>query len=159
MVLFILFLGGIVLIFVEVFLTPGFGVAGISGVILLASSIVWAFMKADSTIAGYFTLIALSVFLIILAGVVKFWPKSKGWKKLILNTAETKSSGFSSSSPDMEKWLGKTGSTISILRPSGVAEIEGVKLDVVTKGEFIPPHSQIKVIKVEGNRIVVERVE
>ena len=46
----------------------------------------------------------------------------------------------------------------SLLRPAGIADIDGVKLDVVTQGEFIAKGTQIRVIKVEGRRIVVEAV-
>ena len=58
-----------------------------------------------------------------------------------------------------EELLGMEGVTLSLLRPAGQADIGGRRVDVVTEGEFIPKGVRVKVIKVEGFRIVVERVE
>ncbi|MCL5677467.1 MAG: nodulation protein NfeD, partial [Firmicutes bacterium] len=53
---------------------------------------------------------------------------------------------------------GKQGKAVTLLRPAGAAEIEGRRVDVVTEGDFIPAGATIVVRKVEGTRVVVERV-
>jgi membrane protein implicated in regulation of membrane protease activity len=56
-----------------------------------------------------------------------------------------------------KRWLGKHGTTFSPLRPAGIAEIDGERVDVVSEGEFIDVGMPIVVTRVDGNRIVVRR--
>jgi len=58
----------------------------------------------------------------------------------------------------MSLFVGKVGTALTPLRPAGTAEVAGQRLDVVTEGEFIHSGMQIKVIKVEGTRIVVKEI-
>lgn len=58
----------------------------------------------------------------------------------------------------MERFLGKEGTALSVLRPSGVANFDGIKLDVVSQGDFILKGTKVKIIKVEGRRIVVSEI-
>ena len=58
---------------------------------------------------------------------------------------------------DMKVFLGKTGVARSVLRPSGIAEFDGVRLDVVTEGDFIDAGVQVTITQVEGGRIVVRK--
>ena len=60
---------------------------------------------------------------------------------------------------DMAFYVGKSGVTTTALRPSGNAEIDGVKLNVLSDGEFIAEGERVKVVSVEGNRILVRREE
>jgi membrane-bound serine protease (ClpP class) len=55
------------------------------------------------------------------------------------------------------KWLGKSGTALSPLRPAGIAEIEGERVDVVSDGGFVDSGASIIVSRVDGNRIVVRR--
>ncbi len=63
------------------------------------------------------------------------------------------------STADYSEYVGKTGVAISPLRPSGSIEIDGRKLDAVSEGDFIERDEQIKVIKVEGSRIIVKKID
>jgi len=72
----------------------------------------------------------------------------------VLSDSTSAESGFSGAE-DMQYLLGKAGTTLTPLRPSGNADFDGVRLDVVSRGEFIDPGTPIEVIEVEGNRIVV----
>jgi membrane-bound ClpP family serine protease len=56
---------------------------------------------------------------------------------------------------DLTFFVGKTGVAKTVLRPAGIGEFNGVKLSVVSDGEFIPKDERIEVFRVEGNRIVV----
>ena len=67
---------------------------------------------------------------------------------------QTASSGYVSSS-DFTGYIGMEGVAVSLLRPSGIAEIGGARLNVVTEGALIPPGTPIEVITVQGSRIVV----
>jgi len=83
-----------------------------------------------------------------------YLPKSKVWTKFGQQTRQTASAGYVASE-DYTEFLGKSGTATTLLRPSGTAEIDGVKLAVVSEGEFIPAGTSVQVILVQGNRIVV----
>ena len=63
------------------------------------------------------------------------------------------------SSDDYTSYLGQFGTAVTLLRPSGTAEIDGVRLSVVTEGEFIAPGTPVQVVAVQGSRIVVRGPE
>ena len=64
---------------------------------------------------------------------------------------------FKAEPDDMKVLLGKSGQTRSVLRPAGIADFDGVRLDVVTEGEFIEAGEPVTITRVEGGRIVVRR--
>ena len=61
-------------------------------------------------------------------------------------------------SSDYTDLIGSRGTTVSVLRPSGAAEIEGTRFTVVTEGSFLAPNMPIEVVKVQGSRIVVREI-
>ena len=98
-------------------------------------------------------IVAIIVFLLIL----KFLPSSKLWGKLVLNEVETGQAGFTSSD-DHSLYLGREGVVVNLLRPAGIIEIDGIHIDVVSEGEYIEPGIKVKVVSVNGSRIVVHRI-
>ena len=145
------FLLGLAFLTIEVFM-PGFGLPGISGVILEIASIVLAFRAHGGLAALGLTLITLAVMGIVISLSLRYFKKSS----VILNDTESVSEGYVAHQ-DMEIFLGKTGTTTTVLRPTGMAEFDGVKLNVQSDGEFIPKDVHVKVERVEGARIVVRR--
>ena len=131
------------LIIVEVFL-PGFGLPGIAGLVLIAVGVL--------LVARYF---GVSVAVAVLAVVITFVLRhaSKGGmnrSKLFLNDKEELHSG-----KDMQVLVGKSGRTLSVLRPAGIGDFDGVRLNVVTEGGFIDRERSIEIVSVDGSRIVV----
>ncbi len=91
---------------------------------------------------------------------LKYFPKTFIGKRLILSDSFDRDSGYASyTSSDYEGLVGKHGRAKTTLRPSGVAEIDGRKHSVVTAGEFIEQDAAIRVVRVEGSRVVVRRAE
>lgn len=149
----LLFLLGLILLALEVFVFPGFGVAGIGGLAALITSV---FMAAPSSEQAMTSLVlALLGTIILVALSIKLLPTRKVWQRLILGTKLEKSSGYVAPSPSYSDLGGKEGQALTPLRPAGVAEIDGLRVDVVTEGGFIQANEPIKVVKVEGNRVVV----
>lgn len=148
----IIFIVGMALIIFEMF-QPGFGIPGGIGLLLLAIDIV---ITANTFIQGVIMAAVLISLLVILL-MISVFLASKGYlpQKLVLSDSTSTESGFSGAA-DMQYLLGKTGMTLTTLRPSGNADFDGVRLDVVSHGEFIDPGVPVEVIEVEGNRIVVK---
>lgn len=143
---------GFVFVTIELF-TPGFGVPGITGLALLLVGVIVA---ADSVLEGILLTIII-VLVLCLLFTIAVRSASKGAlarSPLILNTATAKQDGFTSGD-DMAYFLGHEGVVTTVLRPVGTADFEGVKLDVVAEGEFIESGARVKVVRVEGRKIVV----
>ena len=153
-ILLLLFLG-FALILIELFIIPGFGLTGLSGLVSLAIASYFAFTRVRSPWAGWGALLGT---LVILTIFIKFFPMTRSWKRMRLNAREDSKKGFAASSSQLEELVGKTGVSLTILRPAGTAKIEGKRVDVVTEGIFIPKDTDIKVVMVKGNRVVVRKI-
>jgi len=134
---------------------PGFGVPGIAGIILLVVGVV---LTAKSMFEAIIMIIILLA-LIGIALVLVLHSASKGRlsRTMILSEVLDSESGYKISD-DFTEYLGKEGISLTPLRPAGIAMFDGVKLDVVTEGEFIAKNKRVKVIKVTGRRIVVREI-
>jgi membrane-bound serine protease (ClpP class) len=160
----LLFVVGVILLALEVFVIPGFGVLGISGLLLMVVSLVSAMSEhlpgkwrpvsfSYETLGGPLIKVPLaflgSVVLVIFAG--KFLPKTRIFKTITLDTV----------SPNPEKHLellGLEGVAHSDLRPGGTAYFGDRKLDVVTRGDYIPSQTPIRITEAYGSRIIVESI-
>lgn len=149
----VIFVAGVVLMILEVF-HPGFGALGISGIICFVIAVI---ITADTLAEGFF-LAAVMFVLVALMVVISAALFSRGHipRMLVLTDAASASSGFSGVE-DMQYLLGKSGKTITDLRPAGMADFDGVRLDVVSQGDYIDHGTDIEVMEVESNRIVVRR--
>ncbi len=146
---------GFIFVFIEVFLIPGFGPVGVIGGLLMAVGVAVAgYTQGVQTAVVY---AAVTILLLLPICAIGFWlmPRTKLGKSFIHSTSEYSESGYRSSSDELPKFIGKTGTTLTPLRPAGIIEVEGVRLDVLTRGEFIEKGKEVKIIDIEGSRIVV----
>jgi membrane-bound serine protease (ClpP class) len=150
-----LFIAGTVLIVIEVYM-PGMGIFGLGGILcILASFFLTLGGNLDAlNLMAVSMVAAVAIFLLI----VRKLPSSRLWERLVLKDAETTTAGFVSGD-DYQQYLGRTGTVLKILRPAGVVDIAGAHLDVVSEGQFIVAGTKVKVVSVNGNRIVVRPVE
>lgn len=145
---------GVILLFLEIFV-PG-GILGTIGVILLATGV---FGVADSTAQGIAYVIIMLIVLGILIALSFRIPQTKRfWKRLSLTTTQSKSGGYVAPNQNLECFLGCEGIALSQLRPAGTADFNGNRIDVVTEGGFISKETRIKVIEVEGTRVIVREI-
>jgi membrane-bound serine protease (ClpP class) len=152
----LLFLVGLILIVLEIFVIPGFGVTGVLGIVSVLTSLVLAspnFNQAVLTLGG-----SLAAAILIIFITLKNKKTRKVWGKLILAHKLEKKEGYTSHDESLAAYVGKRGRALTTLRPAGLAEIEGRRLDVVTSGEFIEPGSGVEVILAEGTRMVVREI-
>lgn len=151
-----LFVVGVILLAVEAFVIPGFGVAGILGLVSIAGSIVLSYTTSSQGLLALGMAISWTAFLTTVA--FQFLRKSRVLDRLALQTSLSAEEGYSSG-PLYDDYVGKTGITITPLRPAGKIEFaDGERLDVVSEGAYIPAGKKVKVLKTEGRRIVVREI-
>tara|TARA_B100000579_G_C22811976_1_gene845749 strand:- start:616 stop:1953 length:1338 start_codon:yes stop_codon:yes gene_type:complete len=163
----ILFFTGIVLIVIEVFVLPGFGVFGVMGLFTSIGSLILIMLNNDlfdftfvlsKDLVNSSLSVLISVFsflLLIIFGGVKI-TDTKAFKKIALEQTQEKSKGFISQkySDDL---VGMKGKSFSVLRPSGKVTIEDKIYDASTSGEFIEKNKIITVISNEGSSLKVKK--
>lgn len=154
----VIFMVGITLLALEIFVIPGFGITGISGIIAIFASLLLAFgwdniELAINTVG--LSMIVATILIIFLT--IYVLPRSTVFKKIRLETSNSNKEGFSSHEKPDESLIGKVGIVHTTLRPTGLAIIEDKRLDVMTAGDFIEKGEKIKVLRVEGMKIIVDK--
>ena len=151
---------GVVLLGLELFVIPGFGVAGVGGIVAIAAGLGMTLVgegAAASAVIKAFGRVAVSILLALAGGLalLRLMPRLPFGNRLVLAAKMDAERGYSSP-PDHDRLrLGRTGTALSPLRPAGVAEIDGARVDVVSDGGFIEAGAAVEVTRVDGNRIVV----
>ncbi len=150
----VLFAAGFILVGIEMFM-PGFGAAGGCGLVCLFLGIVFT---ARSVAEG----LVLSLILIGGVGIILsilLFSASRGRlsHKLILRS-ETRSEEGYVAVPSYSEYLGKIGTALTDLHPSGIVLIDGKRLDVITEGGYLRSGSRVEILRVEGSRVIVRRV-
>lgn len=142
---------GFGLLVLEIYL-PGFGVAGISGSVLLVTGIILA---ADSVVQG----LIIGLVVVILLGIaftIAMRAGAKGKilnKKLVLNAVAT----TPKKENPLDYYVGLEGRAVTPLNPVGSAEVEGVRLSVLSDAGFVEAGEAIKVVRVEGKQLYVRK--
>lgn len=148
----ILFIIGVILILAEIFLIPGFGVAGISGITAILVSLFYIFPNRQIAIN---VLLAVVLFTMLIGFLmIKKFGSSRFWKRISL---ETSSKNYYSSSSKKD-YLNKTAVTLSKLRPAGTIKIDEKRVDAVSEGGFIDKGKKVKVISISGTKVVVRQI-
>jgi len=148
---------GVVAIILEVFV-PSAGIIGIAGLGSIIASVVIAYQRLGNLIGSIYLAVVLVLVPVFIVLYFRFFPRSPVGRWLISQDRQEPEKGYSSFTP--EKYVdlvGKEGTSLTILRPVGMVRIEGQKYSAVTGGEFIEKNQPIRVIKVEGSRIVVRQ--
>lgn len=145
----LLILLGIVLLLIEFAVIPGVTIAGIGGFLLLGASVYIAFTEYG-TGAGFVT---LAVVLVLAPAIVYYFFKSRAGKKMIL---ENKIDGKVDLVDHHKIAVGDTGKTIGRLAPMGKVKIKGEVVEGQSTGAFIDHNTEIKVLKIVSNKIIVE---
>ena len=173
----ILFLLGVVCILLEVLVIPGFGVFGITGGLLVLSSLVLAsenFTHLEPDVNSQKLVQALTVIGLPLLGVMvtsmlvgKYLPSIPLLRGIVLTPPSRKHAGDTDTlqlrpdlveTPGRSLAVGQIGTTVTTLRPSGKARFGEHLVDVVSQGPFIEPQKPVEVLEIRGNRIVVDEV-
>jgi membrane-bound serine protease (ClpP class) len=156
---------GISLLAVEVLVLPGFGIAGILGIAAMLAGVTMGLVGQGATTVALLEALVRVGFAVVAAVVgvlvlLRFLPRLPFGRQLTLDSALASGAGFAEDPIDPiseSRWIGEEGVTTTPLRPAGLAEIAGERVDVVSEGEMIESGIPIVVCRVDGNRIVVCR--
>lgn len=153
---------GLLLIGLEVFLIPGFGVAGVLGIAALLGGLTLGLVGEGATIVAIASAagrVAFATLMAVITGIVvlRYLPASRFGRDLTLATELSTGGGFAAGAVQHSAWLGREGRTLSPLRPAGIIDVDGERVDVVSEGEMIETGATVIVCRVDGNRIVVRR--
>ncbi len=142
---------GFVLLVIELLLIPGFSIPGVAGIALIVFG-VWRARLAYGTEGA---LIALVLSIVGAFVIIRLALRSRAVRNVGLDYSEK----GTTAPDDYSNLVGKEGIAVSVLRPAGIALIEGIRHDVVADCEFIEKDSPVRVREVEGVRIIVTRME
>jgi membrane-bound ClpP family serine protease len=143
---------GVIVVLAE-FIVPSAGMLAIAALALLGYSIYYAFAEV-SAFAG---IIVIGADIVVLPLAVLLGGKLLSRSPLALRSALRSTEGAQAQREDLTTYVGKCGTTVSILRPSGIASIDGRRIDVMARGDFIDRATAVTVVAVEGNQIIVAR--
>lgn len=152
----ILLLVGVVLLAIEIFVIPGFGIAGIGGIAAIVGGLYLSFEGPDAALRALGVSTGLT-----LIGVFLLWRFGRRfglWDPFILRTRLDDEGGYVAPS-DFSGYLGKKGRSLTTLRPAGTIIIDDERVDAVSEGGYIPVDTPVKVVKVEGTRVIVRKLK
>jgi len=147
-------LAGVAVLLAEVILPSG-GVLTILALGLFGYSLYIVFTSISMGVGMAFVVADILILPVVLIAGLKLLAYSP----VTLRKSLKKTDGVSSQSEKLGGYMGRTGKTLNSLRPSGTALLDGRRVDVVSRGEFIEKDKSVVVIAVEGNRVVVREVE
>jgi membrane-bound serine protease (ClpP class) len=146
----VLIIVGILLLMIEVIL-PG-AIFGFFGILCLLASIGVAWQEQGISYAIYLFLIETAIVILGFYFWIRIFPKTPMAKFFVLNSSTTENA------VDYSALLNQEGVSLSYLRPAGTATINNQRVDVISEGDFIEQGQPIKVVKIEGNRILVQKI-
>ena len=156
-------LTGLALILLEVLVIPGFGIAGLGGIGLMIYGL-YLLLLPDIPVGEEVLGQAMDGFLIGLVGAViglvllaKLMIKTKFWEQLTAPDTQKKEDGYSNTF-GWESLQGETGIADTDLHPSGWVRVKDQRIFVVSEGEFIEEGKEIKILSVDGNRVLVREL-
>lgn len=159
----LLFVGGLGLICLEIFVFPGFGIAGVLGVISVGAGLLLALLGDFSTADDMMRaigMIATSLLLTVVAIglLIRYLPKRKNTFGVFLNTETRREEGYVAGNIRSDL-LNTEGVTLTDLRPAGTAEFGTERIDVVSEAGFVGKGQRVRIIRTEPYRNVVLPIE
>lgn len=163
---------GILLIIVEIFVIPGFGIPGITGLIMVVGSLAFAMVdevqwqryqwsedgSIFDTMSDAALHLGLGIFgsILLLYLVMKYLPDLPIFRPYLLPATLSSGTGIEHH-PESSERVGQTGTALTDLRPAGKADFDDVVVDVVAEGEFVSKGDAVRIVKEDGMGVIVKR--
>ena len=150
------FIFGICLMIVELFM-PGFGLAGIIGLILSSVAVALTYQLYGITMALLVTLFVIIITVFCIAKAIRSYKKGRLSKtSMVLNEEETVENGYVAIKNNTQ-YIGKTGITHTVLRPTGIIIVDGEKINAQSEGDYIEKNTPVVVTKIDGLSLIVKQ--
>jgi membrane-bound serine protease (ClpP class) len=157
---YVLIAAGLLMLVAEMFI-PTSGVLLVISLTTMGFGVAMTFMTSDDPTTGIITLICLFIALPILGGLMlHYWPKTRVGRRFFLKGPEEDAT--IASMPvhlELEQLRGRFGRAISALRPAGVVEFDGRRIDTITEGMMVEPGQWVRCIDVKAGKVIVRPVE
>jgi len=163
----LIFIMGLILIMLEIFIIPGFGIAGVMGIIMVIVGLVLSLLYnvvfdfslvTDNAIMEAVFVVMIAVFgaMILTYFAIKhvFYNSKYG---LSLSTQMKSDDGYTSTEIDMKSLIGKKATAATILRPSGRVYIDGVKYDAICRESYIDKSTEVEIIDFVNGQLIVAK--
>jgi membrane-bound serine protease (ClpP class) len=158
----VIFVVGVILLLLEIFVIPGFGIVGVLGILLIITGLflglIGDFSVTDTNDLSNAIIQLASSFVMtgaLIYVLSRFLPKTKMWNNMILQANISSKSGYTSSL-DFNSLIGAEGIALTDLRPAGTAMINNKRVDVVADSEYIRNGTAVVVNFIQGSKVVVE---
>jgi membrane-bound serine protease (ClpP class) len=145
---------GLLMLAIEMF-TPGVGVAGVSGLLLLIAVVIMQLGWGNPRVALYVIAITLLIIVLSIIWIIRSLQRGRLSRSFLVLNDQVEATSVPDVTSAKQELVGKSGVTITPLRPSGIAEIEGRRVDVLTAGAFIEKNKPIVVVQAKGLHILV----
>ena len=164
----VLFFMGVILIALEIFVIPGFGIAGFGGISLVIFSLGAALIGniglsfPDATVVSgaiWTMVVTLLLGIGLIYSLSQYLPQNDRFSALVLSETTGQGSGFNLiESSHMLELVGKEAEALTSLRPSGTVKFGNKRIDVVTDGDFIDKGTAVRIVSAVGSRVVVSKI-
>lgn len=151
----ILLIFGLLMLVIEMF-HPGFGVAGLLGLLSLLAAAILQFGWGNPRVALYIVAITLLVVILAILWFIRSMQRGKLSKSFLVLHEQSDGASVPDVVAARQQFVGKSGVTLSALRPSGIADIDGQRVDVIATGAFMQKGTRVRVVKAEGMHILVQ---
>jgi membrane-bound serine protease (ClpP class) len=153
---------GILLLLAEMFIFPGFGVAGVLGTLAIMASIFLSLIGSLPTTTDLMVasaVVGMSILMVMFTGyqLIRRLPEDRRVQRILLRTSTSREAGYQAS-PQRDDLVGAEGTALTDLRPAGTAVFGEEKVDVVSDGPWVPAGTQVRVIQSDGYRLVIRSV-
>jgi membrane-bound serine protease (ClpP class) len=156
------------LVILEIFVIPGFGIAGISGIILVVMGLTLSLINnyvfdfsftAPGDIIYAFLRVTLTIAFAFITGLLFSGKilRSSMFNKVVLTETQENQTAYLEDIQQLNNLKGKTAKAITVLKPSGTVEIDGDTYEALADGTFINAGELVKVIAIRGNYLVVRK--
>ncbi|PTM58159.1 NfeD family protein [Desmospora activa] len=130
-------------------------IAGIGLILMLIGLVVPTGDWVTGTVVGLMWFIGIGFGFLSL----KVLPRRDMWDRIVLKSAFTSETGYSSTNTKYRDLIGKEAITLTDFRPSGTIELDGLRYSAITRGMWIKKETRVRVVEVDGTRILIEEVE
>lgn len=145
---------GVGLLAAEIFM-PGFGLAGISGILLLGAGVAIVWTTYGAVVGLIVTLAALVLVGISVSVSIRSASKGKIAKSALFLNSEVPAQAHE----ELESFRGKRGVTLTPLNPVGIVDFDGVRLNVTSEGNYLEKGRKVQVVQIEGTHIIVREMK